>query len=204
MGLSFHYSGKIHSNTAIEKLILEVEDICKSLNWKYHIWERKSSGNWSAKKDPDSFAKYRPDDVKGISLMPAECEPLFLTFLPDGSLCSPLKLMVYNPVNDDLMIEVIHTKTQFAGPDIHVTLMELLHYLKDKYFSMLKVDDEGMYWGKWDKEILMKQFAKYNIILEIVTDALSDFKAKPGESAFSLSKRLEELLLNRFINKSVD
>ena len=95
------------------------------------------------------------------------------------------------------MIEFIHVKTQFAGPDTHMALLKLLRYLKEKYFTELEVDDEGLYWESEDEKTLLSQFAKYNFTLKMLTEALSDFKAIPGETLNSLAERLEELLRKR-------
>jgi hypothetical protein len=105
--------------------------------------------------------------------------------------------MFNDPVKNDLMIEVIHTKTQFAGPDTHIALMKLLKYLKEKYIHNLEVNDEGSYWGEWDQEILLSQFEKYNMAFDMVTEALSGFKSKPGEDVHSFAARLEEVLLKK-------
>lgn len=105
--------------------------------------------------------------------------------------------MLYDPATNDLMIEVIHTKTQFAGPDTHITFMKLLRYLKGKYFAELEIDDEGLYWETEDEKVLLSQFAKYNIALKSVTEALSDFKSKLGETVTSLADRLENYLRNK-------
>jgi hypothetical protein len=196
VGLSFHYKGAIRNLSLIGELTEEVQDICKSLHWNYRLWKKKRPT--CTKKAASDSLYYTPDDIKGISLSPNECEPLFLTFLPNGNLCSPLKLMFNDPVTNDLMIEVIHVKTQFAGPDTHIALLKLLRYLKEKYFAELEVDDEGLYWKTEDEETLLSQFAKYNFALKTLTEALSDFKAKPGESVNSLADRLEELLRKRF------
>jgi hypothetical protein len=192
MGLSFHYKGAIRNRSLISNLTEEVLDICKSLNWNYHIWEKK--GTTAIRTMAPDPPNYTPDDLQGISVSPDECEPLFLTFLPNGNLCSPLKLMFNDPITNDLMIEVIHVKTQFAGPDTHIALLKLLRYLKEKYFAELEVDDEGQYWETQDEKILLSQFAKYNFALKMVTEALSDFKSSPGETASSLADRLEEFL----------
>lgn len=194
MGLSIHYSGRIKDYSLIERITDEVEDICKSLNWQYQIFDASKS-----KLKPGSIAvKYTPHDVKGISLTPPECETAFLAFLPDGSLCCPAKLIYYNPVTNDLMIEVVHVKTQFAGPDIHIALLKLLYYLKEKYFETFWLDDEGYYWEKWDKKVLLSQFARYNFILDSVATALVDVKLAPGETAESLGDRIEEILKKKF------
>ena len=172
MGLTFHYKGTIRSLHLIDEMTEEVKDICKSLNWDYRIWEKKETKRRYKSKSQAVISQPTPEDVKGISISPPECETLFLTFLPNGDLCSPIKLIYYDPATNDIMIEMIHTKTQFAGPDTHIALMELLRYLNEKYFAKLEVDDEGMYWGKWDKKILYSQFSKYNVLLDIVVGAL--------------------------------
>ena len=195
MGLSIHYQGKIKSYVLIDEMMAEVEDICKSLDWKYQLFYTKKR---SSRKKTNQPVKYTPHDVKGISFTPRECETVFLTFLPDATLCSPVKLIYYNPATNDLMIEWIHTKTQFAGPDIHIALLKLFRYLSDKYFESLELNDEGLYWNKWDEKILLSQFARYNFILDKVTAALSNIKAAPGESAESLGDRIEEILKQKF------
>ncbi|HWR32866.1 MAG TPA: hypothetical protein VN451_05050, partial [Chitinophagaceae bacterium] len=164
MGLSIHYSGKIKEYSLIERITNEVEDVCESLNWKYQVFDN----NRSELKPGSTAEKYTPYDVKGISFTPPECETAFLTFLPDGSLCCPAKLIYYDPATNDLMIEVVHVKTQFAGPDKHIAFFKLLNYLKEKYFETFWLDDEGYYWEKWDEKLLFAQFARYNFILDSV------------------------------------
>ncbi len=196
MGLSIHYKGSIRDNSLVDELTDEVLDICKSMSWAYHEWPIKEKAN-QEKPPARHSAHYTVEDLKGITFSPAECEPVCLTFLPDGKLCSPFKLMYNDPEKDDLMIEVVHTKTQFAGPDAHIAVLNLLYYLKNKYFTELEVNDEGLYWDQWDKEVLLSQFRKYNMLLDKFAEAISGLKAIPGESAESLANRLEELLRNK-------
>jgi hypothetical protein len=198
MGLSIHYWGKIKDYDLIDAMTAEVEDICKSLNWRHRVFDTKKS----KLKPGETAKKYTPHDVKGISFTPEESETAFLTFLPDGRLCSPLKLIYYDPATNDLMIEVIHTKTQFAGPDTHIAILKLLHYLKEKYFESFELNDEGYYWENWDEKILLSQFTRYNFILEKVSNALADVKLAPGESAESLGDKIEEILKKKFGNEN--
>jgi len=96
------------------------------------------------------------------------------------------------------MIEVISTKTQFAGSDTHISILKLLHYLKEKYFESFELNDEGYYWEKWDEKLLLSQFARYNFILDKVASALANVKMAAGETAESLADRIEEILKKNF------
>ena len=197
MGLSIHYKGRIRNYSLIDELTNEVEDICKSLKWKYHIWVKENFDNDNKHISNPGFLNYTPEDIKGITVSPEECEPVALTFLPSGLLCSPVKLIYNDPATNDLMVEVVSTKTQYAGPGTHIAVVNLLQYLKDKYFSDFELTDEGMYWETKDEKVLLSQFAKYNYALKTVTEALSDFKSVPGENVTSLADRLEAFLKKR-------
>lgn len=181
MGLTFHYSGTIQSYTFIDELTEEVKDICQNLDWNYTILKKEKNSN-----------------LKGIVILPQNSEPLFLTFLPDSRLCSPLSLMFDNdPANDPIYYYTIHTKTQFAGADIHITLLKLLRHLGNKYFAELHVEDEGLYWETQNESVLLKQFEKYNYALEMVTKALAGIEIIPGETTTSFIERLEKMLLTK-------
>ena len=197
MGLSIHYWGKIKDYDLTDAMTAEVADICKSLNWPYQIFDAKKS----KLKPGETAKKYTPHDVKGIIFTPEESETVCLTFLPDATLVSPAKLIYYNPATNDLMIEMVHTKTQFAGPDTHIAILKLLHYLKEKYFESFELNDEGYYWEKWDEKVLLSQFARYNFILEKVSAALADVKLATGESVESLADRIEDILKKKFGNE---
>lgn len=125
--------------------------------------------------------------------MPPHSESLFLTFLPNGQLLSPVQLMTGGNAKAPYYF-TISTKTQYAGPDTHKALIKLLKYLHTKYFTSLTVHDEGLYWETGDEALLMDQFRKYNLALEALTEALSDLRIIQGESPGSLADRLEHLL----------
>ena len=185
MGLSIHYYGTIKDTDRIDELITEVADICESLSWTSHII-----------KEPNA------DQLNGICFYPEKCEPIFLTFLPGGRMCSPVSLMnrdIYE--GNELDAELIYTtstKTQFAGADAHIAVIKLLRYLKEKYFSVFELNDEGMYWETMDEKVFLKQFARYEFLLDAVADALTGMKTVPGETSLSLADRIEKLLKDRF------
>lgn len=197
MGLSIHYSGIIKDYVLVDELIIEVEDICKIFNWRYTVFTKENSGNDTKHIQNPDFVDYTIEDLKGIVFSPENCEPVMLTFFPSGKLCSFVKLKYNNPKTNDLMVEVVSAKTQYAGLDPHIAVLNLLQYLKDKYFAAFKLSDEGNYWATKDKKILEENFSRYNYLIDTVAEALSGFKAVPGEPVQSLTDRLEELLKNK-------
>jgi hypothetical protein len=187
MGLSIHYSGSIKQHPRIDDLVDEVSDICKSFGWAYHLFDGNNA-----------------DKIKGICFSPQNCEPIFLTFLPKGRMCSPVNLSnkdIYKENGlDEQLLFTTSTKTQFAGPNAHMAIIRLLLYLKQRYFATFELDDEGKYWETMDERILLKQFARYDYLLNAVTEVLSNMKAIPGETTQSLAERMEQLLNKKLKN----
>jgi hypothetical protein len=184
MGLSIHYSGHIRHYAMIDELVEEAEDICQNLGWTCHIIDGNNA-----------------DKLKGICFSPEGSESIFLTFLTNGRMCSPVNLMnkdIYEGNNlDRELLYTTSTKTQYAGPDAHIAIIKLLRYLKEKYFSAFELLDEGMYWETMDEKVLLEQFAKYEFLLNVVTAALSEMKTVPGETAGSLADRIEKMLKDK-------
>ena len=175
MGLSIHYNGKIKDTNLVPQLLEEVQDICNTLQWKYQMIDQRPA--------------------KGICFTPEECEVLFLTFSETGEICSPL-LLHYN-IHPATTISV---KTQFAGMEVHITIIKVFQYLKAKYFSEFEMYDEGGYWQSNDESVLHGRFTRYNFLLDAVAEALESFESKEGESTESLADRLEVFLKQRFSN----
>lgn len=185
MGLSIHYCGQIDQYERIDELITEVNDICHSLDWTSQII-----------REPNA------DKLNGICFAPKDCEPLFLTFLPGGRMCSPVNLMhrdIYEKNGLDAeLLYTTSTKTQYAGFDAHVAIIKLFRYLKEKYFSSFEMEDEGMYWETNDQKMLRSQFDKYEYALNVFVTALSKMKGVPGESPTSLADRIEKMINKKF------
>ncbi len=185
MGLSIHYSGQLKNKEVIPALMTEVTDICNSLGWS-----------------PEHLQETATNPLTGVYFTPEGCETVFLTFFPDGRMCSPINLMckddyVKHGLDPDIYLTA-STKTQFAGIDAHLALLKFLRYLKEKYFESFDLMDEGNYWETGDENILRKQFNRYDSLLNTVADALGSLKKQPGESASSLADRIEEILIQKF------
>jgi hypothetical protein len=175
MGLSIHYSGTIKDAAQIPKLIEEVQDVCTIFDWHYQFIDDES--------------------LTGIFFTPPGCETLCLSFLPNGQLASWARILY-----DIEPATVISVKTQFAGMDVHKTIIKLLQYLSAKYFSRFDLQDEGGYWETGDETVLARQFDIYDGLLNKVQSVLSDFKVDAGATKEELVKRLEEFLKERLKN----
>jgi len=187
MGLSIHYSGQLKDPTLITELMVEVVDICKELDWKYRLISGPNS-----------------DKLTGIVFSPAGSEPICLTCLPDGRLCSPFNLMhkeLYE--ENDLDAELIYTtstKTQYAGMETHIAIIKLLRHLKEKYFSAFELIDEGGYWETMDEKILLGQFTTYETAINRLAEALGQIEPIENETAESIADRIERVLKDKLSN----
>ena len=182
MGLSIHYSGYILNKEMLDPLIEEVSEVAKTVGWASHI--------------------FNDEDIKGVSFAPEKSEPVFLTFNPDGRILSPFNL-ICKGINDDVrlkkkLIFTASTKTQFAGIEAHIAIIDFLKHLSKKYLKDFKLTDEGSYWETGDKKNLMKQFSRYETAMDIFSEVLKDLPEIPNEKAESLVERLERLLREKF------
>ena len=181
MGLSIHYSGTILKAELIKPLTEEVVDICSDMEWKFRIIEE--------------------EEINGVVFSPNDCEPISLTFNRDGRLLSPQNIMakdIYDGITlDKELIFTTSTKTQYAGMDVHIAVNKLLRYLSNKYMKDFILKDEGHYWETNDEKVLEDQFYTYNSALNIVSEALQNMSAVPGESIESMVERMERLLSDK-------
>lgn len=181
MGLSIHYTGTIKDKTLLPQLAAEMKDICESLGWDYHYF------------DPGE-----EDTLEGVYFSPPECEPLFLTFNKEGRLLSPISqitrdMLLQNGLDPELIF-TISTKTQYAGIDVHIALIRLFRYLKEKYFSDFEMNDEGGYWESDERELLEQQFTRYETAMASMKEMLDQLRSASQASPESIACRIEELL----------
>ena len=201
MGLSIHYQGKIKDYAIINEMMEELADICKTMNWRFQLFEPK---NPYQKLSKEKFPKYTALDVKGIAFTPENCETVSLTFLPSDELVCPAKLVFYDHLTNDLMIEIISVKTQYAGPELHIALLKLLQYISKKYFASFILDDEGEYWGKWDEKHFYKKFARYDFLVNSVTKAVEGLDIKPGDTPDTILAKIESILQRKMDSGEFD
>jgi hypothetical protein len=63
--------------------------------------------------------------------------------------------------DDNLYIQE-YCKTQFAGPSVHISVVELLRLL-ERLFEALPVEDEGEYWHTSDPSLLSNHMRRVDV-----------------------------------------
>jgi hypothetical protein len=88
MGLSIHYSGSFNAKASLQAMIEEVKDIAEIYKWGYHVFEDEFPA------DSPGETEYN-QNIYGICFTPPECETVWLCFLSNGKISSPVNLEFY-------------------------------------------------------------------------------------------------------------
>ena len=179
MGLTIHYKGSLKTKDALAQLIEEVKDIAEIHQWKCQIFEKEFPMNCFGRK------KFN-NRIFGIAFDPPGCETVSMTFLSNGKLVSFNSFIAYikslGKHKDLIGSGASYVKTQYAGAEIHKILVHLFDYLSKKYFRNFIVQDEAQYWETRDEEVLRKNFAYMEGLIEGFASALETNAMKPGET----------------------
>ena len=200
MGVSLFFRGSLKSVDLIPTLVADVEDICVSNGWKYFLLNglgNKKNGATAQSKpknsdDGDSLSvdleelgeDFDPG-LRGISFQPHEqSEIVELLFDDEGKISN---------VFAAILTEMGHrkkrglswnfVKTQFAGSETHIKIVNLLLYLRKKYFKKLEIKDDGGYYPKKDVETLAHRMDFINDTMATLSDVLenAEFTGTPDE-----------------------
>ena len=179
MGLSIYYKGTFNPKASLPEMIDEVQDIAEIYKWKYHIFEKEFPKGSLGKK------KFN-ENIYGILFTPhKKSEAIMLCFLSNGRIASPFMLehwLKSNKEEDKKYLYGNFTKTQYAGPDVHKIVIDLLHYLSKKYFKSFSMIDESKYWETNDEKILRKTFKEWGALIDGFADMLKTIKPNKSES----------------------
>ena len=162
MGITIHYRGRIRDINLIDEFCDELIDIAKTMDWK-----------------SSDLIYDEEDKIKGVSVTPhKDSESLSFFFnIEDGCLRNIMNVITKEPYNPK-ELEWDFIKTQFAPPEVHVTVVKLLQYIKEKYMPDLEVVDEGDYWETGDENVLRNK-------LKFLGDKIDAF----GKALNSISKK---------------
>ncbi|MCU0579358.1 MAG: hypothetical protein MUF69_07405 [Desulfobacterota bacterium] len=172
--------------------------IASILGWQYQILDEDWSapGNAVLEHSEDSSEIKGYLGLKGIQLTPpGVSESLDFFFNAQGYLLSPLSVIsiqagVLEP--DEAWISV---KTQFLTPEMHVMIIGLLQYIKERHLPSLEVHDEGEYWDtgdyrKLENKMKLVQGKIDDLSRELSSECLGEMA---GLSADEIADRIERL-----------
>jgi len=178
MGLSIFYSGRLRNPDLINEIITEASDIAEGHHW--NITELPS-------------APAIP--VQGIIIQPENCDPLWLTFHANGQLCNPILYSFLLEKEDPKAIEeaeqVLVTKTQYAGPETHMAVINFFRYLNEKYFSDFELNDDSKYWETNDAQLCRKRFGNGDRVIDMLDMAIANMDPDERDE---LHRKLKEMM----------
>lgn len=186
MGVTIHYKGKLNAVELTEPFLEEARDIAESMDWPYTLINRKNEDI---------------TPVRGLFIRPHP-KSEFLTFSVDDKGCLRNTLMLEHLDNGDSYTWYNHIKTQFAPLEVHVAVIKLLRYLKQKYIGDLEVLDEGMYWQTNDISILHEKIKILNEAMDQLEGILKSIPKEPGDDAESIADKIERIIKKRFNKKN--
>ena len=186
MGLSIHYSGRFREGASLHRMIQDVKDVAQVNDWKYLVFDEAFPEGPPESDVPD-------DRFYGIAFTPDQCETIFLTFLSNRRMSSPVSLEAFGPASghpDEKFIYMLSAKTQFAGVETHRLIINLFRYLGKNYFEDFEMLDEGSYWETGDIKVLTETFQRYNELMDEFSFAVDHIDHLEGDSTESYIERI--------------
>ncbi len=144
MGVTIHFEGQLKGEAAYQGLISTASSFAKKENCPAEVIESAEATLLRVRDEQD--CDYT-GPVKGIALhIHEDCDPVRLEF------------------DRDLYVQEF-TKTQFAGVECHLKVVDLLRAIQP-FFRNLKVEDEGEYWETNDHTILAAHMDRTREVIE--------------------------------------
>ncbi|RYG38770.1 MAG: hypothetical protein EON93_01390 [Burkholderiales bacterium] len=176
-GITIHFKGSASDGQAVERIAEKACALAKSNQWSCEQLSgediRKADGITAKfivenEKSPDLAG------AKGVVIRPHEMsEPLYLVFGTSGRIQN-------------------FVKTQFAGAEIHIKVVELLEQLKP-FFTSLEFEDEGGYAQTKDKQRLAREMEGVDVMIAKIKrdrpDAQGPVKRPDGRILDLVSKK---------------
>ena len=192
MGITIHYKGNISNVNLIDEFCDELIDIAETMDWK------------ASEKIFDE-----EDKIKGVSVTPhKDSESLSFFFnIEDGGLRNIMNVIMKDPYNPEEP-EWDFIKTQFAPPEVHVTVIKLLQYIKKKYMPDLEVVDEGDYWETGDEKLLAGKLKFLGDKIDAFGKALNsiskeDIKEITESDDESMPEKFEKIIRKIFLDGEI-
>jgi hypothetical protein len=169
MGVTIHCHGGLDDPTQLDTALAMLRTECDQRGWSYDNHDFEASGTFETYtfrtvptdlpdvSDSITETNYVELDTRwrGLIIDPhPDCEPLFMMFDPQTG-----RLMMLIDIADGHSLSYhLHTKTQFAPPETHIAICEVLHRLQAEFGAAnLHVSDEGGYFETGDTDSLIKK-----------------------------------------------
>ncbi|MCF8105576.1 MAG: hypothetical protein K9K64_08840 [Desulfohalobiaceae bacterium] len=207
MGITIFARGSIDKTDDIPVLIAEIKEVAGKKGWNYEVidddFDQLSQVELEHNKEDSSLNINGSLGLKGILIdVGPGVDTLALLFDRSGVLTDVMSQVVWlqdKGRDDRLSI----CKTQFGSIEGHISIIEILDILKDKYMTNLEVTDEGDYWTSRDRELLSEKRAVLEHYINHAKEAISNAKrpAAPDQSLEDLALSIERSLLDAEGNK---
>jgi len=118
---------------------------------------------------------------------------------------NPLLLMLWGNETPEMQKKYLYslfTKTQFAGKQVHMLIVDLFRHISKKYISYFRMIDEGNYWESRDEAVLESQFNRYNYLLDMFGDALKNIPPSEGQDPLEHIKNIAEKIHKDYRNRT--
>jgi hypothetical protein len=158
MGVTIHFEGRVKDEAAYLALFDAATAFATRHHWPVQPIDQKEATLLRVRDEQDWDYS---GPVKGIVIHPHEdCDTVRLEF------------------DRDLYIQEF-TKTQFAGAQIHLQVLELLKAI-EPFFTELKIEDEGEYWETKDFQLLEShiEWSRNAIEAELTKDPAASVKVR--------------------------
>jgi hypothetical protein len=127
-GVTIHYEGTLRDSAAVTNVIALVSTFVKTNGWKVEEVHKKDVEE--VRVIDEKEVKYK-GPIHGVIIRVGEwCEPIQLEFGKD-------------------LFSQSYVKTQFAGPEVHRRIVNLLKSIQ-QHTKALNVSDEGEFWDSGD------------------------------------------------------
>jgi hypothetical protein len=200
MGLTIHYKGRLNQPDLILQVRKELEDISRDMEWDFTTMDNDLEKPNNAYIEKGIIKGHLP--FKGIIInIHPRCEPLMVLFDKEGILSHIIPVRKDEELSDEPILSV---KTQFAPLEVHISIVRLLRYLKNKYIGNLTVIDEGEYWDTGDKNILEQKLEFLNKKMSQIEEALESLPRDINDTAESLLNKLEAALKKMTDRRGID
>jgi len=168
MGVTIHFHGALDDPAQLDAALAMLQAECERRGWPYRSLNfeargphemytfREASGPLPDWTDVITETEVVELDTRwrGLSIEPhPDCESLLMLF----DECDARLMLLTTAGGTNSMSYFMSVKTQFAPPEIHVAVCEVLHRLQDKFGrEKLIVHDESGYFQTQDMAALLK------------------------------------------------